>query len=145
MSEDEPGSTSGPEPQRQVVYSEAAFRTRSIAIAAVAAALTLWLASATGWKAWTVAAFAGTLALLASMMQATLIENAVVLAIVAALLWVASATAHFDFHWSVLLAAAIGALHGVAGREGAAREAFRREYGEEEYRKRYGGGDETVS
>lgn len=126
------------EDTKEFIYSEQGFFGRSIVIGIITAGITLWLTDATGWQAWAVAATAGFILLGISMIQATVIENGIILIMITGLVWFASTTAHFGFHLSIIIAAILGALNGMAGRDAAARERFRSQYGEEEYKKRYG-------
>ena len=124
-------------PAQEIIYSWRGFLGQSILLTVLSAGLILSLSSAVGWKGWVVAAIAAIMVLGLSIIQATLIENAVILLMYAFILWLLSTTPWFDFHWSVLVAGVFGALNGMIGREGREQEEFRQAYGEEEYRKRY--------
>lgn len=121
----------------EFIYSEHGFLGRSIVFSFIIFCLTLWLTDAGDEKAWLVAGTAGFILLGISMIQATVIENAIILVMIIGLVWFASTTTQFGFHWSILIAAILGALNGITGRDSAARERFRSQYGAEEYEKRY--------
>jgi hypothetical protein len=121
----------------EFIYSEHGFLGRSIVFSLITSCLILWLTDASAEKAWLVAGTAGFILLGISMIQATVIENGIILIMVISLVWFASITTQFGFHWSILIAAMLGAINGITGRDSAARERFRRQYGAEEYEKRY--------
>jgi hypothetical protein len=123
--------------EEEVNYSEQGFLGRSIVFGIIATGLTLWLTDAPGWQAWLVASLAGFALIGISMVQATLIENGTIIIIMTGLMWFASTTPYFEFHWSVIITAIMGAINGMGGRESAMRTRFRNQYGEEEYKKRY--------
>ncbi len=122
----------------EFIYSEQGFLGRSIVFGLLSVGLTLWLTDAIGWQAWLIATAAGFALLAISMVQATILENGTLIIIITGLMWFASTTLYFGFHWSVIIAAILGALNGMGGHESAMRERFRSQYGEEEYKKRYG-------
>ncbi len=119
------------------ICSDHGFLGRTIVFSLITSCLTLWLTDASDEKAWLVAGTTGFILLGISMIQATVIENGIILVIVISLVWFASTTTQFGFHWSILIAAMLGALNGITGRDSAARERFRKQYGAEEYEKRY--------
>ena len=121
----------------EFIYSEHGFLGRSVVFSLITSCLTLWLTDASDEKAWLLAGTAGFILLGISMIQATVIENSIILVIVISLVWFESTTTQIGFHWSILIAAMLGALNGITGRDSAAREGFRRQYGAEEYGKRY--------
>lgn len=119
-------------------YSDQGFLGRSIVFGLLISGLTFWFADAAGWQAGVVA----TASLLGfvgiSIQQATLIENAILLLICSVLVAALATTNQFGFHWSILVAVSLGAVHGMGGRESRERHQYRTVYGEDAYKQKYG-------
>ena len=122
------------------IYSEREFFVRSIIFGLISFTLTLWLTDATGWQAWAVATGSLIACTGISTVQASFIENGILLLIHVVILIGLWTTDYFGFHWSVLLAGTIGALNGMGARESRNRQQYRTVYGEEAYKEKYSDG-----